>query len=95
MTSIKKSLSTACMAAVLGVGVLAATVGSASAYVVCSNAGDCWHADQRYNYGPELGIQVHPDDWYFHHDWNHDNDHHWRDYHAGHGYYRGGVWIGL
>jgi hypothetical protein len=84
VTSIKKSLSTAAMAAVLGVGVLAATVGSASAYVVCSNAGDCWHADQRYTYGPELGIQVHPDDWYFHHDWTHDNAH-----------YRGGVWIGL
>jgi len=39
-------------------------------------------------------FEYHPDDWYFHRHWD-GGDRHWRDYHEGHGYYRGGVWITL
>jgi hypothetical protein len=88
----KKALSAVALAAVVGVGVLASTAGSASAYVVCNAAGDCWHSDHRYQFGRNVGAVYHPDDWYFHRDWAHDNQHHWRDYHEGRGYYSNGVW---
>jgi len=91
MISIKKIAATAGVAATLALGLAAAS--PASAYVVCNGVGDCWHTDHRYAYEPGLQVQVHPDDWYFHQDWGHDNTHHWRDYHQGRGYYRNGVWI--
>jgi hypothetical protein len=81
------------VAALLGIGFLGGTAGGASAYVVCNAAGDCWHTDQRYHYAPGLGVVIHPDDWYFHRDWAHDNERHWRDYHDGRGYYRNGIWL--
>jgi len=90
MTPIKKLAASAGIAATLALG-LAAT--PASAYVVCNGVGDCWHTDRQYAYGPDVRVEVHPDDWYFHRDWAHDHDHHWRDYHDGRGYYRNGVWI--
>ena len=90
----KRILTGAATAALLGLGALAFTAGSASAYVVCNSAGDCWHTDQRGGYPPSLGIQVHPDDWYFHQHWD-GGDRHYRDYHEGRGYYRSGVWINL
>jgi len=89
----KRILTGAATAALLGLGALAFTAGSASAYVVCNSAGDCWHTDHRYHYDSGLGVQYHPDDWYFHRDWGHDADHHWRDYHEGRGYYKDGAWI--
>ena len=91
MTS-KRLLSSA-LAALLGLSALAVTAQSASAYVVCNAAGECWHTDHRYHYQPALRAEIHPDDWYFHRDWAHDNGHHWRDYHEGRGYYRNGIWI--
>ena len=42
----------------------------------------------------KLSVQVHPDDWYFHQTWEGSNRH-YRDYHAGRGYYKGGLWITL
>jgi len=92
MTSIKKLAATAGVAATLALGLSAVTAGSASAYVVCSASGDCWHADHQYQYGHDVQAQVHPDDWYFHQDWAHDTNHHWRDYHEGRGYYNNGAW---
>jgi hypothetical protein len=89
---IRKILTGVGSAAVLGVSVLGASAGGASAYVVCNGAGECWHTDHRYRYDQNLGIQYHRDDWYFHNDWAHDKNRHWRDYHPGRGYYRGGVW---
>ncbi len=89
----KKFLGTAAVAVALGIGALAVSAGSAAAYVVCNAEGDCWHTDHRYHYGPSVRIESHPDDWYFHRDWNNDHDHHWRDYHDGRGYYHNGVWI--
>jgi len=92
MTSMKKLAATAGVAATLALGLSAAAT-PASAYVVCNGVGDCWHTDQQYAYGPSVQVQVHPDDWYFHQDWAHDHNHHWRDYHDGRGYYRNGAWI--
>jgi len=88
-----KTLSAVALAAVLSVGVLAASAGGASAYVVCNAQGDCWHTDHRYHYGPDVRAQWHPDDWYFHQDWAHDQQHHFRDYHQGRGYYSNGTWM--
>ncbi len=93
MTSVKKLLSAVAATAVLSVGALAVTAGTASAYVVCNGSGDCWHTDQRTRYAPDVKAEYHPDNWYFHRDWSHDNDHHWREQHEGHGFYRGGVWV--
>jgi hypothetical protein len=85
----KKLLLTASAITLLG----AALATSASAYVYCNANGECWHSDADGHYDANLGITVHPDDWYFHQHW--DADHHWRDYHDGRGYYRNGLWIAL
>jgi hypothetical protein len=79
-------------AAILGLAGLAATTTSASAYVACNHDGDCWHTDSRAAV-PGVTFDYHPDDWYFHQHW--DANRHFRDYHEGHGYYRGGVWVTL
>jgi hypothetical protein len=83
------------VAALIGAGALALTATTASAYVVCNGEGDCWHTDHRYHYDPALNLQWHPDDWYFHRDWAADHDHHWREYHDGRGYWKGGLWVTL
>ena len=71
------------------------SAGSASAYIACNHdGGDCWHTDRRVH-APGVTFDFHPDDWYFHRHWDNDRDHHWREYHEGRGYYRGGVWITL
>jgi len=87
----KKLLATAAVASALSAPALAVTATSASAYVVCSSAGECWHTDHRYKYDRNLRVQYHRDDWYFHNDWAHDNNRHWRDHHDGRGFYRNGV----
>ena len=85
----KKSLIHGAIGALIALGGIAATASSASAYVVCNRDGDCWHTDTRYHY-PGVGYVYHPDEWYFHHTFDRD---HWRDYHPGRGYWRGGVWV--
>jgi hypothetical protein len=94
MVSLKNALSTAAIALLVGSGALIATAGTASARVVCNNTGDCWHTDSNNAYPGTLGVQVHPDDWYFHQTWN-GSDNHYRDYHEGRGYYKSGVWVTL
>ena len=81
------------LAGALSLGAVIAVAAPASAYVVCNPAGDCWHTDGNYRYPPAVGVQIHPDDWYFHQHW--DDTHHYRDYHDGRGYYKGGVWVTL
>jgi hypothetical protein len=67
----------------------------ASAYISCNReGGDCWHSESRVT-APGVRLEHHPDDWYFHQKWENNNDRHYRDYHEGRGYYRGGVWITL
>lgn len=89
----RKIIATAVLAA-LGAGTVAFSATSASAYIACNRAGDCWHVDRRYHYR-EPRIVVHPDDWYFHRDWDHDRDHHWRreDHSRERGFWRDGVWV--
>jgi hypothetical protein len=93
MFSVKSLISKSAYAALLGAGLLFATTGVASAYVVCNAEGDCWHTDHRYHYDRDYRVQYHDDDWYFHRDWNNDHDHHWREYHEGRGRWHNGVWI--
>jgi hypothetical protein len=95
MPFLKKALSTAAIAMLMGTGAFVATTGIASARVVCNAEGDCWHTDRSYHYGPDVKVEVHPDSWYFHNDWDHDQSHHWRGHHEGRGYWKGGVWVNL
>jgi hypothetical protein len=95
MTTLKVTLSVTAVATLMSVGALIATATPASAYVVCNrDGGDCWHSDTRPR-APGVTFDVHPDDWYFHQNWSADSAHHFRDYHPGRGYYRGGIWITL
>ena len=82
------------LGALLGAGAMIALADSASARIVCSRSGDCWHTERR-EHVPAARFDYHPDDWYFHQRWDSDRDRHWRGYHEGRGYYRGGVWITL
>ena len=88
----KKILLSAALAAI-SIGTVAVSAGAANAYVACNRAGDCWHVDNRYHYR-EPGIVVHPDDWYFHRDWDHAKDYRWRrEEHRERGFWRNGVWV--
>jgi len=95
MISLKSILSGAAIAVLMATGALAITAAPAAAKVVCNNDGDCWHTDAAPPRVPAVKFNVHPDDWYFHQKWESDKDHHYRDYHEGRGYYKGGVWITL
>jgi hypothetical protein len=90
----KKALTTAALAALLGIGGLAVTAASASAAVVCNAEGDCWHTHDTYSYPTGLGVVVHEDNWRW--DADHDRDAHvhyrWHE-HDGRGYWRNGVWV--
>ena len=74
-------------AVVMSAGVLAVGGGRASAAIVCNGAGDCWHAQETYQYKPEFGVVVHPDNWA----WAHNDHYRWRE-HTGRGYWEGGTW---
>lgn len=86
---IRKLLTTAAVAALVGVGALTAISTAASARTVCNRDGDCWHETTRYDYPPAFVVRFHNDSWHHRH---HDSNH-WRDNHDGRGYYRQGVWI--
>jgi hypothetical protein len=90
MGSVKKAVQFASAAVLVATG-FAAVPSAASAAVVCNREGDCWHTERVYRYPRSLGIVRHPDHWYFHQTWN--DRRHWRDYHSGRGYYRGGAWV--
>jgi hypothetical protein len=49
--------SKAIVAAVIGAGVLAFSVMSASADIVCNNTGVCWHTHNPYDYPPDSSRQ--------------------------------------
>lgn len=93
MTSIRKLAVTSAIAALVGLGGLAASSTAASAYTVCNRWGECWHENNRYyNYPPGIGIRYHDDDgWYGRH--RHIGRRYWRHHHDGRGYWRSGVWI--
>jgi hypothetical protein len=93
MISAKKTFTTAALALLMGGAALVAVSAPASARVVCNREGDCWHTDTVPRV-PGVRLDVHPDDWYFHQKWD-GGDRHYRDYHEGRGYYKGGLWITL
>lgn len=82
-----KNLRKMAAAAVLGIGTFALMASSASAAIVCNNAGYCWHVRRPWVY-PAGTVIVHPDGWapaagvrVI-----------WRE-HPGRGYWRNGLWI--
>ena len=74
----------------IAAGALALATTSASAAVVCNDEGECWHVRGHADYKPEFRLHGHPDNWR----WRHTEHYRWRE-HEGHGYWRGGLWIGL
>jgi hypothetical protein len=73
--------------AFLGAATLALSATTASAWIVCNRAGECWHAHHTWGY-PAGEIVVHPDNWR----WGPSDRFVWRE-HPGRGYWRNGVWI--
>jgi hypothetical protein len=72
----------------LATAALAFTLSNASAAVICTDDGDCWHTHTDYSYPDHAGIVVHPDNWA----WG-DGDHYrWRE-HEGRGYWHGDDWV--
>ena len=79
------------LAGTLAVFAFSAT--TASAAIVCNEIGDCWHVKEKYDYKPEFGVRVYPDEWKWA-DTDHDK-YRWRE-HEGRGYWNPkGVWIGF
>jgi hypothetical protein len=58
-----------------------------SSVIVCNDSGDCWHAQQQYDYPQGVQVYVHPSDWR----WNEGEHHAWRE-HEGRGYWQSGDW---
>jgi hypothetical protein len=83
MTSVK----TALLGAAMGAGVLAFSAMSASAAIVCAGP-VCWHTTEAYEYPPDAGVVVHPNDWR----WGASEHYTWRE-HEGRGYWRGDRWM--
>lgn len=69
-------------------GLLSLGATAASAEVVCNADNECWHTHRHYDYRPEWGIVVHPDNWR----WGAADHYRWHE-HRGRGYWRNGVWI--
>ncbi|HEY1560491.1 MAG TPA: hypothetical protein VGF71_06340 [Caulobacteraceae bacterium] len=74
--------------ALFGLAAAAIMAPAASAAIVCNADGDCWHVHKHYNYAPDFGVTVHPDNW----TWGTDDHYRWRE-HNGRGYWKSGVWI--
>ena len=90
MTKVGKTLTYTAIAAVISAASLVATVMPAAAFIACNREGECWHVRDRYEYRPEFGVVIHPDNWR----WGRRDHFVWRE-HDGRGYWRGGVWIGF
>ena len=88
MKNFGKYLATAAVATVMGAGALIAGTAPASAAVACNRAGECWHVRGDYNYRPEFGVVIHPDNWR----WREREHYRWRE-HEGRGYWRNGIWV--
>lgn len=67
---------------------LAASATTASAYVVCNRAGECWHVHDRYDYPAAAGVVVHDDGWVF----DRPGYYHWAKDRPGRGYWDHGHW---
>ncbi|MEI9992186.1 MAG: hypothetical protein WDM86_19375 [Rhizomicrobium sp.] len=87
--TIRKLMTTGAVAAVLGIGALAATTTTADARTASNRFGDCWHVTDRYDYPATLGVRFYGDDWRYHHRYGY----RWRGDHRGRGYWRNGLWV--
>jgi hypothetical protein len=76
------------LAASVAAGGLALGVPAARAEVVCNAENECWHVRHHYDYRPQWGVVVHPDNWR----WREDEHYRWREHH-GRGYWHNGVWL--
>ena len=47
--------------------------------------------EERIEYKPELRLRIYEDDW----KWKEGEKYRWREAGPGHGYWRGGVWVGI
>jgi len=82
MPTIRNSL----MCGAIGLGMLAVSGASASAYIACSG-NTCWHVTERHDYPSHARVVIHEDNWR----WG--RNHHFRE-HEGRGYWRGNRWVG-
>ena len=82
MTFLRKSL----IAAITGAGILALSVASASAAIVCSGT-VCWHVHETYDYPSGARVIIHPDDWAAD-----PGDHYIFREHEGRGYWADDTW---
>jgi hypothetical protein len=83
MSALSKTL----LGTTMGAGILALSVASAPAAIVCSGHA-CWHAHESYEYPKESRVIVHPDDWR----WSRKEHFSWHE-HEGRGYWRGSHWM--
>jgi len=73
--------------ALISAGTLLLTAQAASARIACNSDGDCWHVHGDFEFKPEIGVVVHPDDW----KWKESEHFRWHE-HEGRGYWKGGDW---
>jgi hypothetical protein len=73
--------------ALVSAGALIATAQAASARIVCNSDGDCWHVRGDYEFKPEFGVVIHPDNW----SWKEGEPFRWHE-HEGRGYWKDGEW---
>ncbi len=85
--TIRKLMTTGAVAALLGIGAIAATTTAADARIACNRFGDCWHVNDNYTYPGTLGVRFYDDNWRLH------RGYHLRGDHEGRGYWRNGLWV--
>ena len=62
--SLVGSITKILLGATAGAAILASSVITASAAIVCSGSGNtCWHVQERHTYPPSAGVVIHEDDW--------------------------------
>lgn len=74
--------------AAIAAGALGFAATGASAEVVCNAENQCWHTHGHYDYKPEFGVTVHPNNWR----WGTTDHYRWHE-HRGRGYWHNGAWV--
>jgi hypothetical protein len=81
------TLNKALLGTLMGASVLALTMASASAAIVCSG-NTCWHVKESHQYPADSRVTMHDDNW----KWGSNDKYAWRE-HEGRGYWRDDKWI--
>jgi hypothetical protein len=81
------TLSKTLLGTIMGASVLALTMASASAAIVC-NGNVCWHVKEKHAYPPEARVTIHEDNW----KWGPSDKYAWRE-REGRGYWHEDKWI--